>query len=709
MSHHRSLRKLSQGRRFWFFVAFTTSWFVGVALFADLMARLPFNDAKWLLLAVFAALFGQLSFGFVQATAGLVIALFQRDKLCITELDRKHADRELGSRTALLFPIYNEDPEAVTASMAVTYEALREGGLLDHFDLFLLSDSTNENNWVEEETAWLRTVRELKAHGKIFYRHRRENLNQKSGNVADFLRRWGKPYDFFICYDADSLMSVDALRRMMRIMENEPGIGILQSMPRLYNGHSLFARLQQFGNRIQGLIGGAGLNAWQQGEGNYWGHNAVIRTRAFIDHCNLPELPGVRPLGGRVMSHDFVEAALMRKAGLQVWLAYDIEGTYEEMPPSIPDFAVRDRRWCQGNLQHTWIMLFGRIRTPNRIHMLNGIMAFVAGPLWLAFLALSTLLAYSWSNSDLTLFERPSHIPFTPDSTAMHGLAIFFLTMALILGPKFYPLVWLARWPEQRRRFGGLAKAGASLLLEVLALTLIAPSLMLFHSSFVIALFLGQRVGWSAQRRGGDGVSWGEAISAQGAHSVIGACWGVLAWQISPMLFWWMSPVLIGWLIAPAMSVLTSSEWIGKWCREHALLVTPEEISPPEEVSALRKKLAAVSREPRPPGDLGADYGLVRIALDPYTNALHQTFLRARENQPTEVRAELDSLLHQLLTEGATALKPDQKRRILHDLVTVRRLHLALWERPIAELPPFWCLALNSYHRANLEAESDMG
>ncbi|MGE9294915.1 MAG: glucans biosynthesis glucosyltransferase MdoH [Puniceicoccales bacterium] len=702
MTRNTNLIKVSQNRRFRFFALFTVLWLIGVLWFVDLMLRLPFNNAKWLLVAVFCPLFGFLAFGFVQAFAGIITLLRKRDQLCITELDRKLEGRPLASRTALLFPIYNEDPDAVTAGIETTYEALRDKGLLEHFDIFLLSDSTNENNWIAEESAWLRTVRKLSAHGKIFYRKRRDNLNQKSGNVADFLRRWGKPYDFFVCYDADSLMTADTLHRMVRIMEHTREVGILQSMPRLYNGHSLFARLQQYGNRIQGMIGGAGLNFWQQGEGNYWGHNAVIRTKAFIEFCNLPELPGARPLGGRVMSHDFVEAALMRKAGLQVWLAYDLEGTFEEMPPSLPDFAARDRRWCQGNLQHSWIMLFGRIKAVNRIHMLNGIMSYISGPLWLAFLAVSTLVFYSWMNSELTIFPRQSFLPFTPESTALQGLYIFIYTMVLILVPKFFPLLWLVKEPEQRRRFGGIAKAGISLVVELTMFTLIAPSLMLFHSSFVVALFLGQRVGWNSQRRGGDGIEWSEAISAQGGHTLIGLLWGILAWQISPSLFWWMSPVTLGWVLAPALTVFTSKVSVGQWFAERGLLLTPEETEPAAEVTTLRRKLKAFEGKPDPIPELASDFGLIRVAVDPYVNALHQIFLRERGNQTEETREELDAMLETLIIHGAPALTRESKLRLLYDLPSVQRLHQEIWDRPFHELPAFWRLALDRYNRESL-------
>ncbi|WP_309383356.1 glucans biosynthesis glucosyltransferase MdoH [Cerasicoccus frondis] len=695
-------KKISEARRLYFMSGVAATTLLGVLLFADLLWRLPYNNAKWVLLTIFTMLFANLSFGFVQAVAGFICLLKRNDQLRISELHKQFENQPLNSRTALLFPIYNEDPDSVTANIATTYEALEKAGALAHYDFFMLSDTTQSNNWIEEEAAWLKTVQKLNAHGKIFYRKRRDNLNQKSGNVADFLRRWGKPYDFFICYDADSLMTADTLLRITRIMEHTPSLGILQTMPRLCNAKSMFARLQQFGNRLQGMIGGAGLNFWQQSEGNYWGHNAIIRTEAFTKFCNLPELPGARPLGGRVMSHDFVEAALMRKAGLQVWLAYDYEGTYEEMPPSIPDFAMRDRRWSQGNLQHTWIMLFGDIPLVNRVHMFNGIMSYLSGPLWLIFLVLTTLIFYSWENSQLTMFIGESWLPWMPEDTSVQGLVVFLLTMALILVPKFFPLILFLRYPEERRKFGGFLRATSSLLLEVTMFTIIAPSLMLFHSSFIAALFMGQRVSWNAQRRGGDGIGWAEAFAVQGPHTLIGVMWGLLAWHISPTLFGWMSPVLIGWVFAPVIAVWTSKESVGEWFARQGLLLSPEDIAPPAEVRIMRTKLSEVHQNPPPIPELAGDYGLIRIVMDPYLNALHQQFLRERDYQPEDIRDDLADIRKRLLSEGAPALSSDDKLRLMYDLPSVRSLHQELWDSPTEQLSKWWRLALSRYNRESM-------
>jgi membrane glycosyltransferase len=203
---------------------------------------------------------------------------------------------------------------------------VQETKRLEHFDFFVLSDSNQPTQWIQEEVAWLELCKQVGGFGKIFYRKRRHSINKKAGNVGDFLRRWGRRYRYMIVLDADSIMTGRALVQLVALMERNPQAGIIQTAPRIVNGETLFARVQSFASRLYSPVFLAGLNYWQQHEGNFWGHNAVIRIQPFIDHCALPELPGSEPFGGRIFSHDFVEAALMRKAGWGVWLAGDIEG-----------------------------------------------------------------------------------------------------------------------------------------------------------------------------------------------------------------------------------------------------------------------------------------------------------------------------------------------------------------------------------------------
>jgi membrane glycosyltransferase len=684
-----------------FFTTFIVIVLFATLLFGDWLARTGMTAAKWTLLAVYFVLTVGLSFGFCQSLFGFFVILRGRDRLNIAQnpAASEISDEPIHSPVALLFPIYNEEPGRFFSGIEAMYEALKEADVIDNFTFFILSDSTNPNRWIEEERLWLQLTRKLQAKTKIIYRHRRANINQKSGNVSDFCRRWGRHFDHMICFDADSLMSADCIIKLVRLMEANPDVGIIQTAPRLTGAETLFARFQQFANRIHGEISSAGLNFWQQGNGNYWGHNAIIRLRPFIEKCALPELPGKGALGGRVLSHDFVEAALMRKAGYQVWLAYDMEESYEELPQTLLDFAQRDRRWCQGNLQHTWIALFGRIPFLSRVHMLNGIYAYLAAPLWLLFITLSTLIAYSWESSGLTMLVRPGAFPLSPHSLSSHGLAILAVTLSLIFLPKLFTVIRVLSDQAFRAKFGGGLRALTSILGEIVFFTLLAPALMLFHCGFVLSTLTGERVKWNAQNRGLSYTTWQAAFAAHFGQTLVGIFWAALAYTINPVLFYWMSPVLIGWLLSMPLSVTSSHDDFARWLKDRGFLAVPEETEAP---AIFEKVTAAQGQQQKmaiPIPALRDDFALLQTILDPYILALHLHFLSRRKNQPAETTEKLQALGARLMKEGAHALSAAEKVRLLNDPTVLNRLHHDIWTAPEASLPPWWRLAMSRYNR----------
>lgn len=685
-----------------FFTFFATIVIVSTALFADLLSRTGMSSAKWILLALYAVLITGLSFGFSQAFFGFLLVIFRSDAFKITrtiDLDEGETPVLSESTTALLFPVYNEDPNRFFNGIEATYKALQQKGLLKNYTLFILSDSTDSNRWIEEEKRWLELTDRLNAQTKIVYRHRTSNINQKSGNVSDFCRRWGRNFNYIICFDADSLMSAECISKLVHMMDANPQAGIIQTCPALMGAETLFARFQQFANRIHGEIASAGLNFWQQSNGNYWGHNAIIRTAPFIEHCALPELPGSGPLGGRVLSHDFVEAALMRKAGLEVWLAYNLPDSYEELPQTLVEFAQRDRRWCQGNLQHSWIAFFGKIHFLSRIHMFNGIYAYLAAPIWLIFLGMSTLVAYSWQNSGLTMIERAPALSLSPNNIQTHGLLMFASTLALILLPKVFTMVRLLLDAKFRKSYGGFFRATLSIIGEVVFFSLIAPSLMLFHSAFVFSILTGNRVTWNSQNRGLQNTTWLDAWSAHIGQTMVGILWGVLAWQISPTLFYWMSPVLLGWALTIPLSVGSSHEDFANWLKKHRFLQTPEEFEPNEIIKGLAAAGNEAHIELNPIESLRSDFGLLQTILDPYVLALHLNFLPKRNKQPIESQERIRAISDKLVAEGAPALTLSEKSRILNDSASLNALHRIIWTTPTANLPDWWKLATQRYNR----------
>src|ERR1019366_5843534 len=507
-----SAPRLRRGWRLFLFYssAVLLTGFVAM-LFADLLWRTGWSASRTVLLVLFIVLFLLTAIGCMHGVYGFFIRIFGT-KRRITAL-KNFKDQSIdGVSTAIIFPIYNEDSARVIEGLRATYESLERTGQLDKFDFYILSDSTNPDCWIAEERRWSELFCDLDAVGKIYYRRRLFNEERKSGNVRDFLNTWGKRYRYFVCCEADSVMRGETLADLVKLMEVHPTVGLIQTVPALVNAESLFGRIQQFANRLYAPVFIAGLNYWALDFGNYWGHNAIIRTEPFMQFCDLPQLPGRKPFGGQILSHDFVEAALMLRENWTVWLAYDLEGSYEETPQAMIENARRERRWCQGNLQHGLVLFAKGLRGVSRLHLMLGICGYLAGPLWLAFLL--TFNWICWFHKHTGLSDIPVHA-FTwylNLSATAHAFLIFIICMAVIMLPKVLALIELAYDNQRRRAFGGLQRAAASVLAETVFSTLHAPLLMLWHTRFVVTNLLGVSVGWGPQKRAADGTTWIFAI-----------------------------------------------------------------------------------------------------------------------------------------------------------------------------------------------------
>ena len=553
----------------------------------------------------------------MSALAGFAVLLFRsRDALGI---DPDAPLPALHSRNAMLLPTYNESPHRIMARLRAIHESVEATGHATQFDWYVLSDTTDPSVWIAEEKCFVRLRHELGARG-LFYRHRPENTARKSGNIEDWVRRFGAGYDHMIILDADSLMTGDTIVRLAAAMEAHRHVALIQTLPIVVNATTLFARLQQFAGRLYGPLIAAGIAWWHGSEGNYWGHNAIIRVRAFAQDAGLPELRGRKPFGGHILSHDFVEAALMRRSGWAIHMAPRLGGSFEECPPSLLDFAARDRRWCQGNLQHLAVLPARGLHWVSRLHLLTGIGSYLTAPLWLSFLVLGILISLQ------AQFVRPEYFPkgFSlfpqwPAQDPILAAWVFLATMGLLIVPKLLAYVLLLTQPNNRRHFGGAFAAFAGILIETFLSGLIAPVMMIFQSTAVGEILLGRDAGWQVQRRDDGGVARGEIIRRYALPTAFGIMMAATAYAVSLPLLLWMAPVMFGLLLAIPIAVLSSTAGSASASRRPRLFGTPEQTAPPQ----------------------------VLIRANELANAPHQAFdcpLRALRNDPDLLQAHLINL-----------------------------------------------------------------
>ncbi|HEY8904118.1 MAG TPA: glucans biosynthesis glucosyltransferase MdoH, partial [Chthoniobacterales bacterium] len=505
----------------------------GAWLLADQFRSTGITPIEYALLTLFVVLFGQIAFGFSIALWGFVVRLFG-EPFQIMEMVGD-GEAESPGTTAVVMPVYNEDPARIFRALENMLVSLRGTGRSEAFDFFILSDSNQPDNWIDEECAWVSLCSRLRAYGRVFYRKRRVSLHGKSGNIADFCRRWGRRYRYLVILDADSVMTGDTLVRLARAMDANPQVGLIQTAPQIVRGKSFFQRLIQFSTHSLGPVFSAGANFWHLSAANYWGHNAIIRLQPFMEHCVLPELPGRESAARHILSHDTVEAALMHQAGYQVWFAYDESGSYEEGPPNLTESLKRDRRWAQGNLQHFWFLLAPRTPFANRIHMFFGLMAYLSAPLLVLFIALSAVDFYG--KQQYAIFSE--QIGGVADSwwTSLYLLA---LTIVLLFASKVFGLLHTL---PRAKHFGGVAALLASSGIEALCSVLMAPILLWFYSKFVVLTILGLRVQWKTQNRDDSAIHLGQALREYGILPVLAIVLGACAWYWTPALTLWLSPI----------------------------------------------------------------------------------------------------------------------------------------------------------------------
>ncbi len=646
---------------------------------------LPYQGRQLLeigMLALFAVLFAWVSLGFWTAMAGFVLALRGRDRFAIGRTIDPNAPLDPTARTAIVMPICNENVQRVFAGLLSTVQSLERTGATQYFDFFVLSDSTDADVRVAELAAWEALCTATKDFGRIFYRSRRHNIKRKSGNIADFCRRWGANYRYMIVLDADSVMTGSCMMALVRMMEANPSAGIIQTAPIAVGRDTLHARVQQFATSVYGPIYAAGLHFWHLGEALYFGHNAIIRLAPFMRYCALGRLPGRGALSGEVMSHDFVEAALMRRAGWGVWIAYDLPGSYEELPPNLLDELNRDRRWCQGNLINSRFTTMRGLAAAHRAVFMTGVMAYASAPLWFALLVLSTVLLAVHTLGEARYFVQPYQLfPVWPEWRPERAIALLSTTAVLLFVPKI--LAVLATIVHRPRRFGGVLRLIASALGEIVISMLLAPIRMLFHTRFVITTLAGNRFKWRSPSREDTQTGWSEAWQRHRQQMLIGIVWAYIVYRLEPSFLWWLLPVAGALVLAVPLSAILSRTSIGAAARSLGLFLIPEETAPPREIVALRASLRGIT---------GADF--FAAVVDRETNALVCRATRDRPSAPRALKARHFPLVAKAFRRGPDALTPREKAILLdHPLALahlsdlVLRQPASVWQRPSAVLP----------------------
>lgn len=497
------------------------------------------------ILLLFLPTFGWISIPFWMAVAGSLLRVLGRDPLSLAA--RKQTapgpTAPLRSRTALLSPIRSEDADAVTARLSRMARSLRRSGQGAHFDFHILSDTTDPEVRRAEERAWALLQGEH-PEARIHYRNRAHPTGRKAGNIAEFLERAGDLYDFFVVLDADSLMSGETLIHLARTLEAHPELGLIQTVPLPRGGRTPFARAIRFAARLQAPVMATGAAFFQGDVGNYWGHNAILRLRPFREHARLPILSGAPPFGGEILSHDFVEAALLRRAGWGVVLDPFAGGSWEEVPSDLAEYGMRDRRWAQGSLQHLRLLGTPGFHLRSRLHLLLGATGYLASLSWFLLLVAGTIwvlvpstAAGGWT---IPLPGAPS-FPLLP------------LTAGVLLAPRL--LGFLVGLPAEAR--GTLKRRGKRILRflgatlsEALLSLLLAPILMLRQSGALLSILSGGAVGWEPARRRGRIGSWKDALHLGAIPTVAGIAWGLLVAAIEPAFLPWLLPILPGLLLS---------------------------------------------------------------------------------------------------------------------------------------------------------------
>ncbi|MEE4188784.1 MAG: glucans biosynthesis glucosyltransferase MdoH [Roseobacter sp.] len=459
---------------------------------------------------------------------------------------------------ALLLPIYNEPTSDVFGNAAAMLDDIAARHGQHRFSLFVLSDTTDADVAAAEERAFALLKATAPAGLEVHYRRRALNTDKKVGNLVNWITGWGGAYEAMLVLDADSLMSGRAIEGLADQLACAPDVGLIQTCPVLIGADTLFARLQQFSNIAYGWLLAEGLARWARSEGNYWGHNAIIRTRAFAASAGLPYLAGRRGKAELILSHDFVEAGLLRRAGWQVRFMPRLGGSYEETPATLIDYVLRDQRWCRGNLQHLRLLGTAGLHPVSRFHLLHGAVSYLLSPAWFLLLIIWFLLGKDQETNVIRYFNEANPLfPDWPPAMSHIDSAIFLVIMyALLLTPKLVGATIIATHPKATRVYGGRRRFFAAFMVELVLSVAYAPIMMVQQTRAVLRAAFGTTLHWNAQNRRATRYPLRDVMRFHWVETTLGLV--LAAGLVSGLVSLWLVPIAASLLMAVPLSLASA-------------------------------------------------------------------------------------------------------------------------------------------------------
>ncbi len=555
------------------FLPAVVSTIVLMSLFTSWFSADGFSPFESIVIALTGFTFFWISLSVSTALVGVVTLVFR-----ITKPSSPAVPVD-GLNVAILMPIYNEVAADVFGNLAAMLSALEKQPTAHRFDLFILSDTRDDTIARQERQAFRALRKQFPEASGIFYRRRESNTDRKVGNLGNWVSNWSRDYPAMLVLDADSLMSGEALVQLSDAIAADPTAGLIQSFPGLFGAHTLFGRVQQFSNRVYSAALSAGLTRWSDREGNYWGHNAIIRTAAFVHCAGLPKIKSWSGKEKLILSHDFVEAGLLRRAGWSVRFAPSITGSYEEVPATLIDYVIRDRRWCQGNLQHLYLIGTQGFHSSTRFHLISGAMSYLASPAWFTLMLVWAVAGEGDQTSAINYFSGYDPQVSWPTMTSTDSTLILVFIYGMLLMPKLIGIASSGYAGIHIKDMGGLPQCICSTILEILLSFLYAPIMMVQQTLAVTRTMLGFRATWEPQQRRGGSYSIVALIKFHLVETLLGFL--MLFGMLFGIVSLWLLPIAASLAAAIALSALSGLNLSAHpWTNKQ--LATPEHLNTPK-------------------------------------------------------------------------------------------------------------------------------